>query len=347
MPLDLKKCCVPVTANLMEAMQVIDNSAAGIALVIVDNEKLAGVITDGDIRRALLNGAKLDSKICSYMKKDYLYVSEHEGRAEILDLMQAHLIDQLPIIDKDRKLLGLHLIHNVIGAKPRPNWAVIMAGGKGTRLYPLTKNVPKPMIKVAGRPILERLVLHLISKGIRRIFISVNYLSNLILDHFGNGERFGCTIEYLHEDEPLGTGGSLALLPEKPIDPIIVMNGDLVIDSDLGAMLDFHSKGNFHATVGVKTYTHKVPYGCVIVKDDQVLEMEEKPDLVQQVNAGIYILSPSAVNSIPKTYYPITDFFKSALSKRASIGAFCLEGDWVDVGLPQQLSVAQGNIDSN
>ncbi len=339
---DLKECCVAVDATLMDAMRVIDQAGAGIALVVDQDLRLCGTLTDGDIRRAIIRGADLDTELHPHIKEDYLHVSESEGRAEVLDLMQAHLIDHVPVVDDQRTLLGLHLIHGILGAEQRPNWAVIMAGGKGTRLYPLTKNLPKPMVKVAGRPILERLILHLVSHGIHRIFLSVNYLSEVIKGHFGSGERFGCQIEYLNEDEPLGTAGSLSLLPDELDDHILVMNGDLVMSADLGAMLDYHECGNYHATMGVKTYSHQVPYGCVELDEDCIVKIEEKPDLVQQVNAGVYVLSPSAVKAIPKEFYPITELFSSALQDGNRIGAFNLDCDWVDVGQHDQLKQARG-----
>ncbi len=199
------------------------------------------------------------------------------------------------------------------------------------------------MVKVAGRPILERLVLHLVSHGIHRIFLSVNHLSNVIQGHFGNGEQFGCRIEYLHEDEPLGTAGSLSLLPKEPLDPILVMNGDLVMNADLGAMLDYHKHGNYHATIGVKTYFHQVPYGCVTLDGDCIVKIDEKPDLVQQVNAGVYVLSPQAVQTIPQEFYPITELFSSALNAGNRVGAFDLDCDWVDIGQHDQLQKARGH----
>jgi len=341
---DLKECCVSIHKTLFDAIRIIDQAGAGIALVIDDQERLVGTLTDGDIRRAILQKNRLDSPLLPYIKKEYFSVSENEGRANVLDLMQAHLIEQIPVIDQEKKLIGLHLIHSILGTQDRPNWAVIMAGGKGTRLYPLTKNIPKPMVNVAGRPILERLVLHLVSHGIHHIFLSVNYLSDIIKDHFGNGERFGCQIEYLNEDEPLGTAGSLSLLPQPPTHPILVMNGDLVMNADLGAMLDYHEQCNYHATIGVKTYSHQVPYGCVTLQNDCIVKIDEKPDLVQQVNAGIYVLSPKAVQTIPKQFYPITDLFSSALEKNHRLGAFNLDCDWVDIGQHDQLKQARGEV---
>jgi len=339
---DLKECCIVLDATLLDAMRVIDRAGVGIALVVDQDQHLCGTLTDGDIRRAIIQGGHLESELKPYIKSDYLYVSESAGRAEVLDLMQAHLVDQIPVIGDERKLMGLHLIHGMLGVVSRPNWAVIMAGGKGTRLYPLTKDIPKPMVKVAGRPILERLVLHLVSHGIHRIFLSVNYLSDVIKEHFGSGERFGCQIEYLHEDEPLGTAGSLSLLPDKPVDPILVMNGDLVMEANIEQMLGFHQEGNYYATLGVSEYFHEVPYGCVKSNGHEVVALEEKPVASYQVNAGLYVLSPEAWSDIPRRFFPITQLFEDALAKNKICGCYPIKDEWADVGQIHDLRKAQG-----
>ena len=334
--------CVLVTDSLLGALKVIDRDAEGFVVVVDDGGTVVGTLTDGDIRRALLAGKALESPLREYACSDFSYVGVHEGRAFVLDLMNSRRLRQIPVLDGQRKLCGIHFLSHLLGQVDRPNWAVIMAGGKGTRLYPLTKDIPKPMVKVADRPILERLVLHLVGHGIHRIFLSVNHLSHVIQDYFGNGEQFGCQIEYLHEEEPLGTAGSLSLLPEEPVEPILVMNGDLVMNADLGAILDYHERGGFHATIGIKTYSHQVPYGCVTLRKGCIVQIEEKPDLIRQVNAGVYVLSPLAVKSIPKAFYPITELFGFSLQEGLRIGAFDLECDWVDVGQHEQLRHARG-----
>ncbi len=341
---DLKRYCVRDDATIFDGIQSLENSEAGFSVVVDADDKVQGVLTDGDVRRALLEGNALMQPVLPHVHTDFLSVGEEATRTEVLDLMQALKIRHVPVLGRDRHLKGIHLFSSIIGSRERPNWAVIMAGGKGTRLYPLTKDIPKPMVKVAGRPILERLVLHLVSHGIDRIFLSVNHLSDVIQDYFGDGERFGCRIEYLHEDDPLGTAGSLSLLPEAPSDPILVMNGDLVMDADLGAMLDYHEYGDYHATIGIKTYAHQVPYGCVTLDGGCVVGIKEKPKLIQQVNAGVYVLSPQAVKAIPLEFYPITELFASALQKGDRIGAFELDCDWVDVGQHDQLKQARGEV---
>lgn len=213
--------CLPASGTLWEALRVIDRAAEGICLMVDESQRLLGTITDGDIRRTLLKGMALTDSVEACAQRAFASVQTNAPRAEVIDLMQARQLKHIPILDDQGRLKGLHLLREVIGTQPKPNWAVIMAGGKGTRLGELTKSTPKPMLKVAGRPILERLVLHLVGCGIRRIFISTNYLAGVIEDHFGDGSHFGCRIDYLREspDEPLGTGGSLSLLRKRRSTP--------------------------------------------------------------------------------------------------------------------------------
>jgi NDP-sugar pyrophosphorylase family protein len=220
-----------------------------------------------------------------------------------------------------------------------------MAGGKGTRLGSLTKDTPKSMLKVAGRPILERLVLHLISNGIRKIFLAVNHLSHVIEHHFGDGDQYGCSIAYLIEEKPLGSGGALSLLPESPAAPILLMNGDLIFQTDLGMMLDYHDENDYFATMGVRPYLHNVPFGCVQSNQDgELVKFEEKPTLKKQINAGVYVLSPLAVATVPgnQTEFPITQLFEDALTSHQRCGLFTLDDEWLDIGRPAQLKHARG-----
>lgn len=336
--------CLKPTDTLLRALEVIDQAGEGIAFMCDDSGRMHGTVTDGDVRRGLLKGAALTDAIEPFAKKKFASVSTRASRPEVLDLMQARQLHQIPILDDDGRLYGLHLLHEVIGATPKPNWAVIMAGGKGTRLGELTKTMPKPMLKVAGRPIIERLVYHLVGYGIRRIFISTNYLAEIIESHFGDGKAFGCRIEYLREtpDEPLHTGGSLSLLPEKPTDPVFVCNGDLVTQVDLGSMFEFHREGGYLATIGVRSYSHEVPFGCLEVNDGRVTSLVEKPTLTQLINAGMYVLSPEIIPRVPRKPYPITNLFEEALQLGDKVGAFEIVDDWIDVGQREQLKQARG-----
>jgi dTDP-glucose pyrophosphorylase len=338
----LQDASVPMTASIHEAMLGLERGAVGIVLVVDAHHRLVGTVTDGDIRRALLGGATLASPVQVYMQRKYTAVSSAAPRAEVLDLMRARFIQQVPIVDADGRLVGLHVLREIIGSVERPNWAVIMAGGRGERLRPLTDRLPKPMIKVAGKPILERIVLHLVGYGIRDIYISVNYLGDVIQNHFGDGSAFGCRIHYLTEDKPLDTGGALSLLPETPHDPLLVINGDLITQADIGAMLQFHRQGGYKITVAVEEYAHTVPFGCLEVDGDRVARLEEKPVLIRLINAGIYALSPEVLERVPRDKaFPITALIEQSVAVGDLVGAFRVKEDWLDVGQSEQLKQAQ------
>ncbi len=341
----INKYCISPTASILDAMKKIDSSAIATA-VVCENRKVMGVLTDGDIRRALVTGATLSDSIETIYTRHFISVKPGALRVDVLEMMQARVIKQIPIVDENGELKGIHTMHSILGHSTKPNWAVIMAGGKGTRLHPITENVPKPMVPVAGRPILERIVLHLVGSGIRKIFLSINYLSHVIEDHFQDGSQFGCKIEYLREKEALGTGGALSLLPEIPTDPVLVMNGDLIVQADFNRMLHFHNAGKYYATMALRPYTHEIAFGCARTEGDRLVQLEEKPVLSKLVNAGIYILSPEAIEKVPEnTFYPITQLFETALEENQCCGAYVMEEDWLDIGQPHQLRKANGYID--
>jgi dTDP-glucose pyrophosphorylase len=337
----LERCKVHRAMRLVDAMRSLERGAAEIALVVDDEDRLVGTLTDGDVRRALLGGAGLDAALEPFVQRRYTAVGPQARRAEVIDLMRARLIGQIPIVDDAGRLCGLHILQEIIGAIECPNWAVIMAGGRGVRLRPLTDDIPKPMIRIAGRPILERIVLHLIGYGIRRVFISINYLGHMIEEHFGDGSRLGCRIEYLREERPLGTGGSLSLLPAPPSEPILVMNGDLVTDVDVASLLAFHRSHGGAGTMGVRRYRHVVPFGCVDLEGDRITRLDEKPTLTRMVNAGIYVLSPSLVARVPQAEMGMPDLFEQCLTRGDAVRAFEIETDWIDVGQREQLKRAR------
>ena len=337
-------CLVPVDGSIRDAMRALDKGAGRISLAVDADGRLAGVVTDGDIRRALLRGANLDDRLEVALTRKYTAVGPGDDRAATLELMRARRLAAVPVVDADMRPVGLHLLHEFLDPVGRPNWAVIMAGGKGARLRPLTDTVPKPMLRVAGRPILERIVLHLVGFGITRIFVSVGYLGEVIEDHFGDGSGFGSRIEYLREDEPLGTAGALGLLPT-PTDAVVVMNGDLVTGADIGGLLDFHSAGGYAATIGIRRYLHSVPFGCVERDGDRVVRLDEKPTIAREVNSGIYALSPAAVAFVDGTSHTtMPALIERLLDRDEPVGAFEIEDDWIDVGQREQLDRAREGV---
>jgi dTDP-glucose pyrophosphorylase len=339
----LDELTVRPDSTIREAMSAIEQGSSAVGLVVDASGIPRGLLTDGDIRRALLRGLTLDSKITSFYNRNFRSVGPSASRAEVLDLMRAHGIQQIPIVDRDCHLMGLHTLREIIGGAKRANWAVLMAGGRGTRLEPLTQKLPKPMLPVAGRPIIERLVLHLVSFGFRRIFLSICHLGHVIEQHFGDGRGLGCRIEYLRESEPLGTAGCLSLLPTPPEHPLLVINGDLVTDVDIAQLLLFHQEGQYSATVCLREYRHTVPFGVLEVRDNHVLEIAEKPTFTWLANAGVYVLNPDLVARVPKVQQlNMPDILKCALAKGEKIGAFPIDRDWMDIGQVDQLRRAQG-----
>ena len=339
---ELSPYTVHKDATVREAMAAVDVGSTGVVMILGSNDRLEGLMTDGDLRRMLLAGAEMHSPITEAINRNFTSVSPSTPRADVLDLMHARTIEQIPVVDDDGRLVGIHSLGSIAMKNTLPNWAVIMAGGKGTRLGELTQNIPKPMLKIAGRPILERIILHLVGSGIRKIFLGVNYLSQVIEDHFGDGEDFGCEIHYIREETPLGTGGALSLLTEKPEHPLIVMNGDLVTDFHVRRMLKYHENGDYLATIGLNHYSHRVPFGCVNLNEGAITAIKEKPLLSELVNCGIYTISPELLDRIQPEFFPITDLFDQCLKNNEPVGGYVIEEDWVDIGLPEELKNAQG-----
>lgn len=333
---------VPVGGTIRDAMRALDAGARQIALAVDGGGRLVGVATDGNIRRAILGGASPDDPLEPALTRTFVAVGPNDGRAEVLDLMRARSIGSIPVVDDAGRPIGLHRLNEFLDPAPRPNAAVVMAGGQGTRLRPITAAVPKPMIRVAGRPILERIILHLASHGISRVYLAINYLGPVIEEHFEDGARFGCRIDYLREDQPLGTAGALGLLPEPPQHALLVMNGDLVTQADLGGLLDTHAAGGYSATIGVRKYLHSVPFGTVERDGPNVTALEEKPTLVREANTGMYALSPALVARVERDErLDMPDLVSAALARGEKVGAFEIEDDWIDVGQREQLERAR------
>lgn len=338
---------VDVAGTLRDVVLALDRGALRVALVMSSASRLAGIFTDGDLRRALLRGASLESPLEPEMQRNFTSVDPHVGRAEVLDLMQARRFNVVPIVDQAGVYHGCHHLHDLLGVTARTNVALVMAGGRGTRLGSLTKDLPKPMIRVAGRPILERMVLNLVGFGVRKIYISLNYLGHIIERHFGDGARFGCAIEYLREDRPLGTGGALSLLPELPSSPLLVVNGDVVTQADLGAMIDTHTAGgpDLQLTVATRRYLHTVPFGCIEVDGNRIVDLDEKPTISRLINAGIYVVSPRLIARIERnTELSMPSLIEGCISRGERVEAFEIADDWIDVGQKDQLAEARGEI---
>lgn len=342
----LSDLLVSSSATLLDALRALDIGGKAIVFVGDADGRVIGSLTDGDIRRALISGESLnDCCVDAVMRQDFVSVTEDVGRADVLELMQARGVEQIPILSADGKLRGLHTMRQLIAPVERENCALILAGGRGTRLLPLTQHVPKPMLAVAGRPILERLVLHLMGQGFHRIYIAVNYLADVIVSHFGDGSRFGCRIEYIREQEPLGTAGALALLPRPVRESVLVINGDLVTQCDLAGLLDYHERGGFAATIGLRPHSVIIPYGVAEVEEGRLVGLREKPTERMLINAGVYVVAPPAIELItPNGDFPMTELLAACSANGWPVGAHLIEEDWVDVGHPSELQMARGHL---
>lgn len=333
-------------ATLREALGAIDCGGVGLVFVVDPKRKVLGTLSDGDVRRAILSGRVLDhGGVADVMHTRFRWVGPDARRVEVLDLMRSLGITVVPALDGKGRLIAVHLLRELLGTAEKPNAAVIMAGGKGTRLRPLTYELPKPMLPVAGRPILERIVLHLVGAGVRNIALSVNYLSHVIVEHFGDGSRFGCKITYLKERKPLGTAGALSLLPvHLKRAPIIVMNGDLVVDFDVPKLLESHVESKSALTVALKPWQVEIPFGVATMRGNQILELREKPLERFMVNAGIYVVSPDTLKLVPtQNASTMPELIERCRLRRRRVGGFLLDaGDWIDVGRPDSLRRARG-----
>lgn len=326
---------------MIEVMRVIDRSGLEVALVCGAGGKLEAVVTDGDMRRAIIAGKPLDTPISEVGNRSFTAVPPEMSRSAALELMVARGFKCLPVVDAGGRLTDLHTITGALLGTRSESWAVVMAGGRGERLGELTHGMPKPMLPVGDRPILERIVQHLVSHGIRRIFLSVGHYGRMIEDHFGDGRRWLCRIEYLWEDAPLGTGGALSLLPERPTAPLLVMNGDLLTSINVTRLLAFHRAGEFAATLALREHKVQVPFGVAELDGARVARLVEKPSLNYRINAGIYVLSPAAVTLIPTgRMYPITELVDDLLRRKRGVGAYHMQESWNDIGLPEEYTKA-------
>ncbi|WP_435184113.1 nucleotidyltransferase family protein [Cylindrospermopsis raciborskii G7] len=340
-----KETVISPETSLGEAIARIDKSALQVAVILNTDQTMAGILTDGDIRRAILAGKSLEIKVIEVMNATPTTVPMSMPRSEMLALMRRQTIHHLPIIDENRRLIGLATLDDLVGVVERPNWVIIMAGGLGTRLHPLTKECPKPLLKVGGKPILEIIVESFAEQGFKQIFLSVNYKADMIQDYFGEGDRWGVQFNYIHEKERLGTAGALSLLPERPTAPIIVMNGDILTRTSFDSLLKFHEAQNSVATMSVREYEFQVPYGVVQMDGIKIKAIEEKPLQRFFVNAGIYTLNPEVLEYIPNnTFFDMPTLFEHLISANQATAAYPLREYWLDIGRMGDLEKANQQI---
>ena len=344
---DLKKASILPSASLKDALLIIDREALRVALVVDEAEVFLGVVTDGDIRRGLLRGLTLDSNVIEVVNRHPTTAPIGTKRSDLLALMNNLDILFIPLVDGPY-LVGLETLHHALVEKPvYQNPVFIMAGGFGTRLRPLTDQCPKPMLKVGTKPILETVIDRFIKAGFVNFYISTHYMPELIQAHFGDGAEFGVSITYVHEESPLGTGGALGLLPsDLPEElPLIMMNGDVLTTVDFQRLLDFHISNRADATMCVREYEYQIPYGVVEGKGNKIVKMVEKPVQRFFVNAGIYVVSPRVVQSVPKNYrIDMPTLLEQHQQERDNILMFPIHEYWLDIGQMGDFNRAQADI---
>ncbi len=321
-------------ANILDALRTLDATACQICLVTDETGRLLGSITDGDIRRGILSGLAMSSPAIQVMNTRPKTAVPGTSTAALAELMRIHDIRQIPLLNDHGQVVGLARLEDLTGRPTRrDNLVVLMAGGQGKRLRPLTEDTPKPLLPVGGRPILERILDGLIEQGFHRFAISVNYHAQMIIDHFGDGARWGVDVSYLREETPLGTAGPLGLLPERPQSPVIVMNGDLLTQVNLSKLLDYHADRHAHASMGVRKYDFQVPFGVVRLEGDEMVGIDEKPTHEFFVNAGIYALDALTIGLIrPGQAMDMPDLFSLARRQGQRTIAFPIHEYWLDIG---------------
>lgn len=338
------------TATLRDAMAALTETQAGIALVVAADKRLLGILVDSDIRKALLRGAAMESPATTAMNPAPFTLDAAATEEEIAAAFRQQRKSYIPLIDKKGRLEGVAAMVDYISLpQPAPNWVVIMAGGQGRRLRPLTNDTPKPMMRIGERPLLELVMERLVASGLNRFVLSVNYLADKIQEHFGDGSRLGAQIEYVREDDELGTAGALSLITRDLERSFIVMNGDLLTKVNFRSLLDFHeSEGNL-ATVCLREYDFQVPYGVVQVRDHKLAAIVEKPIHRFFVNAGIYVLEPSVLARLkPNAARDMPDLLEEVRrAKEGSVGCFPVQEYWLDIGKMEDYKKAVKEYDEH
>lgn len=331
--------------TIKDALEIIEKGAVRIAIVLDDDQKVIGTITDGDIRRGLLKGLDLNSSIENLYFKTPTLANINESRDEIIQKAISKKLYQIPIVNDKGQLVGIEDLATLLKITNKRNRVILMAGGLGTRLRPLTEETPKPLLKVGSQPILETIIKNFVKNGFVNITISVNYKADMIKDYFKDGSELGANIDYIEETKRLGTAGALSLIQEKPTEPFFVMNADLLTNVNLSNLLDFHVYEQSFATMCVREYDFQVPYGVIQTKGSEIISIQEKPVHKFFVNAGIYVLSPKVFEHIPHDqFFDMPTLFENLIEKNEKTISFPIHEYWMDIGRMSDYEQAQNEF---
>jgi len=338
-----RQVILPANITIEQAIRNLDKSAIKIILVANEAGVLEGTLSDGDIRRGLLKGLDMNSSIASIIHRDALVVPPELERELVMQLMVANKIQQIPVVDEQHHIIGLHLWDEMTTSPARSNLMVIMAGGRGTRLSQHTENCPKPLLLVAGKPILEHIIERAKREGFNKFVLAIHYLGHMIEEYFGDGERLGVKINYLREESPLGTAGALGLLSPFPDVPFVVTNGDVMTDIRYGELLDFHTRHAAAATMAVRIHEWEHPFGVVQTQGVELVGFEEKPIARSHINAGIYALDPAALSVLTTNVHcDMPTLFERLQTNAQRTVAYPMHEPWLDVGRPDDLVTVRG-----
>ncbi|HHP0494754.1 nucleotidyltransferase family protein [Vibrio harveyi] len=342
-----QKTLISESSTIKQALEIINSEALRVAVVVDQDKKLLGMITDGDIRRGLLNELVLTDSVAKVMNSKPITAKKGTSKEHLVELMEKKQILSVPLLDEDKKVIGLETLHSALSKDKYLNPVFIMAGGFGTRLRPLTDHCPKPMLKIGDKPILETVIRNFIKAGFVNFYISTHYMPEQIHQHFGDGSDLGVNISYVHEDTPLGTGGAIGLLPEDmPRDlPLIMINGDVLTKVDFQRLLNFHMENNADATMCVREYDYQIPYGVINGEGNRITSMVEKPIQRFFVNAGIYVVSPVVIQSVPENHHiDMPTLLEQHMNKRNNVLMFPIHEYWLDIGRMDDFNRAQTDI---
>lgn len=342
---DVKSIVLNKEDTILKALELLDLYALRIVLIVDEDNHLLGSVTDGDIRRGLLKGQDLHASVETIMHTTpYSIEQDTLTNRQIFEIMREKHYLALPII-KNGQLINVITLDDLIRKSKKENPVFIMAGGFGTRLRPLTDTCPKPMLPVGGKPLLETIILSLKAQGFYKFYISTHYLPEVIQNHFADGEKFDVEIKYVHEDEPLGTGGALSLLPRHEIDlPFVVINGDVLTNMNFGKLIDFHDSQKAVATMCVREFQYQIPYGVVNSEQNVIQSMTEKPSYYFDINTGIYVISPELLDQVDAQFIGMPTILEQQIQHNNKVASYPLHEYWLDIGQMEDYNRAQRDI---